>query len=635
MNHEAQLVKEQLLARATRLREIANELGLDALGETLVDDTKRRLDDARVRAAVVGEIKQGKSSLINALLRREILPTGVTPTTGAVVMVRTGAATGPFIDRGDDGREQLEAPRFARLAKGPLHRDAGPEDDEDGTLEYVVEDGLLPAALELVDTPGINDIAKFRASISRGELPRADILILVLDATQLLNRTEMAFLRDAIAAVGGLGDSGAKLLLAVNRIDLIAERERPKLREHLVEELESLAAPAEEGTESAQPSYELFFTDARTASRDPEADTEGVRGVRALQARLFELAEGRASVLPLRARASLLRHATLLGHNAAISSRAATMEIEALRKEIRHVERELTEHELDMTTLRSEMSVARDVLLEASSKRLDAFAEELTGSIDETLRGISMRNLSGHFAGALHDAYITFSHQEAERLRLDLDEITRKAILTHSEQARRRLFHATMRIGFRGPTIYVDPPSVVLEAGLVVIGVAGTAVLYFGNVLAGLVMTIAGPLATLALREKSVRDARVRAKAELPKALHQANDALREQTRRVVDSHLAALDEHLLLANIALGDQLKGVLRTAESRLQALLEQPDAEDRSVEDLAASIASGRAALLHSFHELERELSNIRAELGDLDMNAQADNATTSQASAGVQ
>ena len=51
---------------------------------------------------------------------------------------------------------------------------------------------MLPPALELVDTPGINDIANFRAAVSRGELPRADILILALDATQLLKVLKLA-----------------------------------------------------------------------------------------------------------------------------------------------------------------------------------------------------------------------------------------------------------------------------------------------------------------------------------------------------------------------------------------------------------------------------------------------------------
>jgi chromosome segregation ATPase len=285
-----------------------------------------------------------------------------------------------------------------------------------------------------------------------------------------------------------------------------------------------------------------------------------------------------------------------------------TLEIDSLRKEIKRVEKELADHETDMTALRSQMAAAREELLEQSQERLEAFRAELQQSVDQALKTISLRSLSSHFAGAIHDAFLTFAHQEAERLRSGLDEITRKAIITHSEQARRRLFHATMRLGFRGPTIYVDPPSVVLEAGLVVIGVAGTAVLYFGNIIAGLLMTVAGPLATLVLREKSLRSARERARAELPKALDHATEALREQVRRVIDTHLTALDEHLQLANVALGDQLKGVLRAAEAAL--------AEVEPAADKPEGEPGGRARIQKELHDLEHELAEIRRDLDSL-------------------
>lgn len=595
---------EALTEHATRLRDIASELGLSDLGETIVDDTERRLSDSRIRAVVLGEIKQGKSTLINALLGKDILPTGVTPTTGATVIVREGDAPGPHLRRDDESRVSLEDERFNRLAKGPLTKDAKTDPDDAGTLEYDVDPGVLPGALELVDTPGINDIAKFRASVSRGELPSADILILTLDATQLLNRTEMAFLRDAVAAVGGLADSGASLLLAVNRIDLIAERERPRLVEYIDDELSALSGP------DGKKPYELFLTDARTACRDPNAETPGVKGVLDLRRRLSELADARAQVLPLRARAGLVRHASLLGHNASVAARALRLEAKALRREIERFEDDLAKYGNDMTGVRNTMNALRDEILEGSAQRQSDFRSELEKSTKDVLKTISMRHLTGPFAGALHDAYLQFASKEAEALRTALDEMTRKAILAHSEQARRRLYHATLRLGFRGPTIYVDPPSAVLEAGLVAVGVAGTAVMYLGSAMTGLVMAIAGPLTTLVLREKSLRDARARALEELPKALQAADEAFRAQVRNTVDKHMSALDEHLQLANVALGAQLRGVLAQAQKRLEDIEQSAPEPKFDDEDTAEP---GRAKALSELHALERELGSIRREL----------------------
>ena len=46
-----------------------------------------RLDAARLRVLVVGEAKRGKSTLVNAMLGREVLPSSVTPLTAVTTTV--------------------------------------------------------------------------------------------------------------------------------------------------------------------------------------------------------------------------------------------------------------------------------------------------------------------------------------------------------------------------------------------------------------------------------------------------------------------------------------------------------------------------------------------------------------------
>lgn len=580
--------RDALLAHAKTLGEIATELGLCSLADTIAADTRRRLDDQRVRAVVLGEIKQGKSTLINAILGDNALPTGVTPTTGAVATVRVGDAPGMYLHEAE-GRQSVAAERFAALATGKERADDG------SSLELVVGEGALPPSLELIDTPGMNDMERVRGAISRGELPRADVLVLVLDATQLLNRTELAFLRDAVAAVGGLASSGASLLLAINRIDLVEASERPTLVEYLRREIDAI------GGAVRADALEIFTTDARGALRRPEAQDEaGIAGVFALRKRLCSIADGHAEILPARARAALARHATLLAHNAAIAARALTLEELALRREIRKIEREMVEQQSDLVAVRTQLAEGKAKIVADSNEQIDRFATDLRASTLSCIDQASLRVLSSHLPGSLHDAFYAFGREHGERLRAELDELTRKAIITHGEQARRRLFQATLRLGFRGAPIYIDPPSVVLEAGLVAVGLAGTAVMYFGSMVAGLAMTVAGPLATVFLREKSLRDARARAKEALPQALSRSTEALRDSIVRVVDQHVAAVEEHLVLANVALGKQLVDVLEQARDKLG-----PD--DGEGAPLRREQAQRRML------ELERTLYDMRREL----------------------
>jgi len=585
-------IDTQLIERAQRLSAIAQRLGLAELAPTILKDTHRRLKESRVRAVVVGEIKQGKSTLVNALMGRIVLPSGVTPTTGAPVLIRVGTPSGPHVERNGE-LQPIEQSAFEQRCRGLGDGNGAPQ----GDLVYLVEPGTLPSELEFVDTPGVNDMSHLRAAISQGELPRADILVLVLDATQLLNRTEMAFLRDAVAAVGGLEDSGAHLLLAVNRIDLIAERERPKLRDHLHRELAGLTG-ATHGEGAAASAFEVFFTDARTAAREPDAVTPGAQGAFELRRRLFEIASTRNEMLPARARASLLRYSALLSHHAAVAARASQAELSSVRGDLQAVQADLPA-EIDMTAVRALMNDGRQRVRDASYQRIEVFRGKLQTTIEAIVESASHRTLSTHLASAIHDAFLGFASEEAQHLRADLDALSRKVIRTHSEQIQRRLAHATMRLGLRGPTVYIEPPSALLEAGLVAVGVAGTAVMYFGNMVAGLLMAIAGPLATVFLREKSIRDARQRARAQLPAALQGAAAGLQDQVRRVIDGHLAALDEYVLLGNLGLRTQLEGLLA-----------------RVVAELATEDAEARTQLKAHVHEIELELEAIRGQLHDL-------------------
>ena len=65
-------------------------------GSSFVDDTLRLLDRLACRIGVIGQVKAGKSSLINALMGKPgLLPTDVNPWTTAVTRIHFGLADAP------------------------------------------------------------------------------------------------------------------------------------------------------------------------------------------------------------------------------------------------------------------------------------------------------------------------------------------------------------------------------------------------------------------------------------------------------------------------------------------------------------------------------------------------------------
>lgn len=613
MTHAPDSTATSLTRLAGALQQTASQLGLPRLGAQIVDETARRTGQSRLRVLVLGEIKQGKSTLLNALLGEPLLPTGVTPTTGAVVQIVRGEATERVLVSPAGAREVLAPERFAELARG--------KQPFDGHLVVTTPSPHLPPALELLDTPGINDVERLRSLVARGELPRGDALVVVLDATQVLKRTELAFLRDALIAVGGLEGSGATLLLAVNRFDLVPEADREAVLKHITSGLSAML-PGE---------LEIFTTDARTAMKTPGADSLGVREVARLRARLHELAGRTGELAPARARTYLLRSADLLSHHAATLARALRLEHAAVEAELAAVQKAFVDQRLDVEQLRATIAGARGEIAERTREHLASFRGELQAAILGQLDRADLRATADILPSAAQDALMHFVFSEAERLRLALEKLTRDVLQTCGEQAQRRLAAAMLTLGLRGPVVHLRPPSVLVEAGTLVVGVAGTAVMYFGNVVAGLMMTVAAPLATMVLRERSVRELRASARESVPRALAATFSELEVALLRAIDDHIATLDEILVLAHTQLGEQLQSLLQRVlelDAKAAALPEAaapPSSASSSSSPTApvpAASNEARKTAAAELRALEPRLAELRAEIAALSVGGDA-------------
>src|SRR5512133_970485 len=111
--------------------------------------TAERLSGGRFHVAVLGEFKRGKSTLVNALLGRELLPTGVIPLTAAATEVRYGA-DGATIVLLDGSRQEVELSAIADYVTEV--RNPGNERGVE-RVEVRVPAPLLESGVVFVDTP--------------------------------------------------------------------------------------------------------------------------------------------------------------------------------------------------------------------------------------------------------------------------------------------------------------------------------------------------------------------------------------------------------------------------------------------------------------------------------------------------
>jgi hypothetical protein len=315
----------------------------------------------------------------------------------------------------------------------------------------------------------------------------------------------------------------------------------------------------------------------------------------------------------------LLRSADLLAHHAATLARALRIEHAAVRAELTAVQKAFIEQRLDVEQQRATIATQRVEIVTRTREHLANFRGELEDAILKQLDRPDLRITAELLPTASQDALMHFVYGEAERLRLALEGLTREVLHTCGEQAQRRLAAAMLSLGLRGPVIHLRPPSVFVEAGTLVVGIAGTAVMYFGNIVTGLVMTVAAPLATMVLRERSVREVRAAARASVPSALATAFGDLESALVRAVDDHVATLEEILVLAHGQLGDQLQSLLqRVVDLDEHAALPSaspPVAAPPSepTPQPVSSVSEARKTAAAELRALEPRLADLRAQI----------------------
>lgn len=194
----------------------------------------QRLHNPRVRILVVGEFKQGKSMLVNALVNAPICPIDDDISTSVPTVVRYAHHPSATLIRGawgggaDEREERLQVP-IEQLANhvseaGNPGNHAGLKYAEAGIPRDILADGL-----ELVDTPGVGGLGSVHGSATMAMLPSADAILLVSDAAAEYSRPELEFLRQAALACPNVACVLTKIDL-YPRWQWIAELDRRHLR---------------------------------------------------------------------------------------------------------------------------------------------------------------------------------------------------------------------------------------------------------------------------------------------------------------------------------------------------------------------------------------------------------------------
>lgn len=204
-----------------KIREFSAHMQLEG-NVSAIDDVLKRLAEDTFSVAIVGEFKRGKSTLINALLEKDVLPTDVVPTTATINKVAYSVTPFVRIEYNDGKTEDIEIDKLNDyVTKLTPESEQIARTVKIATVYYPVN--YCKNGVTIIDTPGLND-DEAMTNVTLSVLPQIDAAIMVMMAGSPFSQYECDFLENKVIT----SDLG-RVLFVVTGIDLYDEDDAQKI----------------------------------------------------------------------------------------------------------------------------------------------------------------------------------------------------------------------------------------------------------------------------------------------------------------------------------------------------------------------------------------------------------------------
>ncbi len=189
-----------------------------------------RLAEDRFNLVLVGRFSRGKTSLMNAILGMDRLPTGIIPLTSVITSVAYGSVervrlrfTKSFMD---EDVPLASLPQFVTQQGNP----GNVKGIKEAEVQLPAE--ILRRGFYFVDTPGLGSAIEENTRTTESYLPEADAFLLVTSFDSPLSAEEMRFLRD-------VSSSSRRVFVVLNKQDTVNDEERSEALDYVRRKLDA------------------------------------------------------------------------------------------------------------------------------------------------------------------------------------------------------------------------------------------------------------------------------------------------------------------------------------------------------------------------------------------------------------
>lgn len=172
---------------------------------------------SRMRIALMGVTSTGKSTLLNAILGKEVLPRGVRPTSNTLAICRHGAKLSAQVYFNNGKKKKYKASTLRKRLEALANETKNPGNEKGvREIEIISPDFVFGSGVELVDTPGLDayGLERHEEITLQTLLPGVDAVIYVTDAKASSDVRIAMYL-------SSVNSNGKRIVLVQNKIDAV------------------------------------------------------------------------------------------------------------------------------------------------------------------------------------------------------------------------------------------------------------------------------------------------------------------------------------------------------------------------------------------------------------------------------
>ena len=182
----------------------------------------KRNQQQNLYLAIVGQVKRGKSTLLNALIGEEILPSSIIPVTAIPTFVRYGEQMRVDVIFYDSKKKELETDSIEEVKSflaGYIVEKHNPENRLKVSFVNVYFPAqILKEGIILIDTPGIGSTYLHNTETTLNFVPECDAALFVTSVDPPVTEVELEFLKR-------LARHTKNVYFILNKIDYLSDEE--------------------------------------------------------------------------------------------------------------------------------------------------------------------------------------------------------------------------------------------------------------------------------------------------------------------------------------------------------------------------------------------------------------------------